>query len=64
MASFGRMDRGAKEYYDTLPPLIQEQILKNGAGMMSKRELQTFYTNILRSGPETVKPDPPIDGSL
>lgn len=56
MMDVEKMDSGAREYYDTLPPLIQEQIVKNGAGLLSKRDLQTFYTDILRSGPDTVKP--------
>jgi|GEM_PF-746034 len=57
MTDIGQLDSGAREYYDTLPPLIQEQIVKNNAGLLNKRDLQTFYTDILRSGPETVKPD-------
>lgn len=52
-----QMNRAAREYYDTLPPLIQEQVLKNGAGLSNKRDMQNFYRGILRSGPETVKPD-------
>lgn len=57
MKDGNKMDSRAKEYFNTLPPLIQEQILKNSAELNSKNELQAFYTNILRSGPDTVKPD-------
>ena len=52
-----RMDSGAREYYNTLPPLIREQALKSSTQLRSKRDLQDFYRDILRSGPETVKPD-------
>lgn len=57
MADQNRMDGRAKEYFDTLPPLIQEQILKNNGAFYSKNDLQAFYINILRSGPDTIKPD-------
>lgn len=49
------MDKSTVEYYNTLPPLIKEQIDKSPVKFTSKQNMQSFYKNILQSGPETVK---------
>lgn len=50
MADILNFDSETKAYFDTLPPLIKEQIMQTGMKLSSKKDLQDFAENTLRSG--------------
>lgn len=57
MPDINNLNASAQEYFNSLPPLIKEQIMQSGLELASKEELEGYYQNILRSGPNTVKPE-------
>lgn len=44
-----RMDQSARAYFDSLPAVLQEQIIQCGVTMTTKEQLETYCTNTLKS---------------
>lgn len=41
------MDRAAQAYFNTLPVMLQEQIMQSGAKLCTKGQLESFCKNAL-----------------
>ncbi len=41
------MDRAAQAYFNTLPVMLQEQIMQSGAKLCTKGQLESFCKNSL-----------------
>lgn len=41
------MDRAAQAYFNTLPVLLQEQIIQSGAKLCTKSQLESYCKNTL-----------------
>lgn len=52
-----KFDNETQAYFDSLPPLIQEQVMQSGFTPGSAQELQAFYQHILHSSSNTIKPE-------
>lgn len=42
-----KMDSGAKAYFESLPAVLQEQIMQSGAEMTTKEQLESYCKNVL-----------------
>lgn len=42
-----KMDQSAREYFDSLPPVLQEQLMLSGVTMTTKEQLETYCKNAL-----------------
>ncbi len=42
-----KMDQSAREYFDSLPPTLQEQLMQCGVTMTTKEQLETYCKNAL-----------------
>ncbi len=45
-----RMNAEARAYFDSLPPTLQETVMQSGVTMTTREQLETFCTNMLKSG--------------
>ncbi len=45
-----KMDQSARAYFDSLPAVMQEQIMQCGVTMTTKDQLETYCQNTLASG--------------
>ncbi len=45
-----KMDQNAREYFDSLPAVMQEQIMQCGVTMTTRDQLETYCKNTLESG--------------
>ena len=41
------MDRAAQSYFNTLPVILQEQIIQSGAKLCTKAQLESYCKNAL-----------------
>ncbi len=41
------MDRSAQAYFNTLPVMLQEQIIQSGAKLVTKSQLESYCKNSL-----------------
>ncbi|MGN0498027.1 MAG: hypothetical protein ACI4F6_02995 [Acutalibacteraceae bacterium] len=46
MTNLESLDNSAKEYFNSLPQLIQEQIIESGVTFSSKQELEQYYNTV------------------
>ncbi len=42
-----KMDAGAREFFDSLPPTLQEQLMQCGVTMTTREQLETYCKNAL-----------------
>ena len=47
MTDCSKFDSEAQEYFDTLPPYLQENIMQSNSAMCTKAQLQEYCKNIL-----------------
>lgn len=47
MPNLSKMDMEAKQYFDSLPPLLQEQVMQSTADLTTKEDLMRYCTNAL-----------------
>ncbi len=50
-----KMDQSAREYFDSLPPLLQEQLTQSGVVMTTKEQLEAYCKNILGESGQTAR---------
>ncbi len=43
-----KMDQAARDYFDSLPAALQEQLMQCGVTMTTKEQLETYCTNTLK----------------
>ncbi len=41
------MEQSAREYFDSLPVLLQEQLIQSGAVMTTREQLEAYCRNVL-----------------
>lgn len=46
MTNLESLDNSAKEYFNSLPQLIQEQIIESGVTFSSKQELENYFNKV------------------
>ncbi|MCQ4021673.1 MULTISPECIES: hypothetical protein [unclassified Ruminococcus] len=46
MTNLESLDSSAREYFYSLPQLIQEQIIESGVTFSSKQELESYYNSV------------------
>lgn len=44
---FEKMDKAARDYFNSLPPTLQETVMQSGVTMTTKEQLETFCKNTL-----------------
>ncbi len=44
-----KMDQSAREYFDSLPPMLQEQVMQSGVTMTTKEQLETYCRNTMQA---------------
>lgn len=44
-----KMDREAREYFDSLPAALQEQLMQCGVTMTTREQMETYCNNVLSS---------------
>lgn len=49
-----REEKEGVEYFSQLPGMIQDQIIEHGVPINSKSAMESFYNDILHSGPTVV----------
>lgn len=42
------MEQSAREYFDSLPKLLQEQLTQSGVAMTTREQLESYCKNVLR----------------
>ncbi len=42
-----KMDMEAKQYFNSLPPALQEQLMQSAADLNTKEDLMRYCTNLL-----------------
>lgn len=47
MPGLNEMDREAKQYFDSLPPVLQEQVMQSTARFSTKEDLMRYCSNAL-----------------
>lgn len=47
MPNLSKMDTEAKQYFNSLPPLLQEQVMQSTADLNTKEDLMRYCTNVL-----------------
>lgn len=45
-----KMDANARNYFNTLPPTLQEQIMQSGACIETREDLENYCKNSLEAG--------------
>lgn len=50
MPNLSKMDAEAKQYFDSLPPLLQEQVMQSTADLNTKEDLMRYCGNALGNG--------------
>lgn len=48
-----KMEESAKAYFNSLPAVLQEQIVQSGAEMTTKEQLERYCKNALDKPPES-----------
>lgn len=51
-----KMDMEAKQYFNSLPPVLQEQLMQSSAQLNTKEDLMRYCNNILGNHSPGVKP--------
>lgn len=46
-----KMDKNARDYFDSLPPALQETLMQSGVTMTTKQQLEAYCKNALESAP-------------
>lgn len=41
------MDQEAKQYFNSLPPILQEQLMQSSASLHTKEDLMRYCSNVL-----------------
>lgn len=41
------MEQSAREYFDSLPKLLQEQLTQSGVAMTTREQLESYCKNVL-----------------
>lgn len=48
-----KMDQNAREYFNSLPVLLQEQLTQSGVAMTTKEQLESYCKNALGESGKT-----------
>lgn len=44
-----KMDKSAREYFDSLPPSLQETLMQSGVTMTTREQLETYCRNTMEN---------------
>jgi len=50
MFDYKNLDAQAKQYFDSLPAFLQENIMQSSVGFTSREELETYHRTMMEQG--------------